>query len=236
MKRSTKRFFIVLGILTLILFAWILCQSNLFCSNHDAKDIIVSRETTYVTDAPRNPDGTVNYAAWLDTHLAEGVTKENNAAIPFLRALGPGVIGEKYCSSILNKLGLSDLPEEGQYLIKFDDFLEKESISLAENSRDQLDHAMEKPWTKKDFPDIAKWLQVNETPLSLIEEGSKRTHFYVPIPLEQDNFSFIGHMTPGLTEYRSAGKAYAARAMLKLGNGDIQSAWDDTMIARRPGK
>ncbi len=43
--------------------------------------ITISRETTYVTDPPLYPDGTVDYIAYLDQYFGRGVTRENNAAV-----------------------------------------------------------------------------------------------------------------------------------------------------------
>ena len=71
----------------------------------DPVKIIVSRETTFI-DGPINPDGTVNYVAALDQQYAEGVTYENNAALPLLRAVGSSVLPDGTRHEMLYRLRL----------------------------------------------------------------------------------------------------------------------------------
>src|SRR3954454_14531766 len=52
----------------------------------------LSKETTYYT-APVRADGTIDYAEAINARLAQGVTPENNAAIPFLDAVEAGNVG-----------------------------------------------------------------------------------------------------------------------------------------------
>jgi len=49
--------------------------------------ITVSKETTYITE-PLLPDGRVDYVTAINEILSQGVSPENNAAIPFIRELG----------------------------------------------------------------------------------------------------------------------------------------------------
>ena len=78
--------------------------------------IIVSRETTYIT-GPLNADGTVNYVAYLDEKFSRGVTPENNAVVPLIRALGPDVLEGKARDAFYARLGIAPLPEYGDYFI-----------------------------------------------------------------------------------------------------------------------
>jgi hypothetical protein len=55
--------------------------------------VTISKETTYITE-PLRPDGYPDYLAALDQRRSEGVTPENNAAVPLMRALGPGIISK----------------------------------------------------------------------------------------------------------------------------------------------
>jgi len=74
-----------------------------------------SRETTWY-DGPVNFDGTVDYAAALDARLGEGVTRETNAAVEFVRLFGPSSLRGDNASGTLERLGLEGLPDEGAYL------------------------------------------------------------------------------------------------------------------------
>ena len=50
--------------------------------------VTISKETTYLT-VPLRPDGWIDFAAVINEKCGEGVAPENNAAIPFWRAVGP---------------------------------------------------------------------------------------------------------------------------------------------------
>src|SRR5271157_5537856 len=81
----------------------------------------VSKETTYLTE-PLRPDGRVDYLKAMNDHLNRGVTPENNAAVELIQALGPGCLFEKDRRETLARLGLADLPEQGDYLVSLHDF------------------------------------------------------------------------------------------------------------------
>ena len=81
-KRGRKRWlWIVLGVISLLSLVrfTVLVPRDV--------DIIIGYHTTRM-DGPVNADGTVNYVAWLNQHYGEGVTKENNAVIPLVQAVG----------------------------------------------------------------------------------------------------------------------------------------------------
>src|SRR3954469_15390678 len=54
-----------------------------------AAPFVVSKETTWFTE-PVRADGTIEYMEALNRRLGAGATKENNAAIPLLGAMGRG--------------------------------------------------------------------------------------------------------------------------------------------------
>ncbi len=56
-----------------------------------ADQLVVSKETTYIT-AQLDEEGYPDYFAALNQRLSEGVSSDNNAAIPFFRVIGPGDI------------------------------------------------------------------------------------------------------------------------------------------------
>src|SRR6516225_4380330 len=53
--------------------------------------VTISKETTYLT-GPLRPDGWIDFAAVINKNCGEGVTAENNAAVPFWRAVGGNVL------------------------------------------------------------------------------------------------------------------------------------------------
>ncbi len=86
--------------------------------NNSGPRITVSKETTYLT-GPLRPDGTVDYLAAVNEHCSQGVTPENNAAVPLLQAIGPKEVPEQGREQFFKMLGISPLPEQGDYLVPF---------------------------------------------------------------------------------------------------------------------
>ena len=84
-------------------------------------EITISKQTTYLT-RPLRKDGYVNYVAALNRRLRAGVTPENNAAVPFLKAMGPGEIGPKYRDEYYRLLEIRPLPEKGDYYVELDTY------------------------------------------------------------------------------------------------------------------
>ena len=130
--------------------------------------IIVSRETTFITE-PLRKDGTVDYLAALNQRYSQGVTPENNAAVLFLQAMGPGEINKDIRERFFKMLGIAPLPEKGPYFEEFTKYFERkhpggaapnddQRPDVAETAQKQYDQIMDRPWTKDEFPVAAKWL------------------------------------------------------------------------------
>ena len=84
--------------------------------------ITISKETTYII-RPLREDGSVDYVAAINERCSKGVTPENNAAIPFWRAVGPKEIKKGIRKRYFELLGIPELPEKGEYLISIADFV-----------------------------------------------------------------------------------------------------------------
>ena len=134
-------------------------------SNTTRPKITVSKETTYVTGALR-ADGYVDYVAALNQRFSEGVTPENNAVIPFWQAFGPKEIDKKDRQGYFQLLGIPELPEEGAYLVPFDeifplrkDWKQPTGELLADDAWAEYDRAMSGPWSKDECPLVAALLE-----------------------------------------------------------------------------
>ncbi|KPK80528.1 MAG: hypothetical protein AMJ81_11940 [Phycisphaerae bacterium SM23_33] len=194
--------------------------------------LTISRETTFIT-GPLNPDGTPNYVAALDALAAEGVTKDNNAAIPLLQALGPAMLPETTRQEILRRLGSPPLPGPD------DCFITLEAWN-AEHPEwpvgDELDLAAEGPWASKDMPGLAKWLDANAKALDLLVAATDRPRYYVPLVSESDPPRVLDVVMPPMGLLQCASRALTARAMRRLHEGQIQGAWSDILAAHRLGR
>jgi hypothetical protein len=101
--------------------------------------IIVSRETTYITE-PLGPDGLPDYEAYVLERRSAGVTPENNAAVLLWQALFPGELEEKDYAAVATALGIERIPSEEDALVPAynNDHLKKLTDLLRERYKSQL--------------------------------------------------------------------------------------------------
>ena len=202
--------------------------------------LTISKATTYIT-GPVNADGTVNYVAYLNAKYSKGVTPGNNAKIPLLKAIGPGAIDERIRVEVYKRLGMKPLDETGDYFQPLREYLQARGLkkSKIERIREQFeDKARSQPWQKRDMPEIAAWLRANEKPLAMFTAASKRKRYYWPLvcveePGKDVPDNVISAITSPFNGYRQCARVLTARAMMHLGEGDADAAFDDAMTARR---
>jgi hypothetical protein len=202
--------------------------------------VTISKATTYITE-PLRKDGYPDYVAALNQRLGNGVTPENNAAVLFWKAMGPHEIKKEHRTKYFQMLGIAPLPEKGDYFVTFDTFFkdqasEATSPSTAqpgnqqEDLRDQLQVRMTRPWSKRDFPKFAEWLDSNEKPLALLSEACQRSRRYEPLICGADNEGMlIAALLPGAQASRECARALTARVMLRISEGKIDDAWHDLL-------
>ncbi|HDZ44006.1 MAG TPA: hypothetical protein ENH80_08710, partial [Phycisphaerae bacterium] len=210
-----------------------------------ASTITISPETTYIT-GPLNPDGTVNYFQAIVDRYSEGVTPENNAAVLLVRALGPKVFDEEVRTESLRQLGLTEeeLAKDRPYFETFEDFHKRHVLDEAADSDGAdptyvLDELNRRPWSAKDHPLVAAWLEANEKPLELIVEASRRERFHFPLVAIGDPPNILDSWQFHFQAPYEGIRPLLVRAMLKLGSGRPQQAYADLVaahtLARGPG-
>src|SRR5690606_8880488 len=101
-------------------------------------DIVVSKETTWLTE-PLADDGLPDYAAYLLEQGREGVTPENNGAVPFLQAMWPAELELRHMQPLCEHLGM-EVPE-------------KPGMGSAYGDRDLREEVL--AWLKKKYPEAA---------------------------------------------------------------------------------
>jgi hypothetical protein len=194
----------------------------------------VGKETTHVT-GPLDKDGYPDYAAALNERLREGVTPDNNANVLLWKAIGPRPEGRALPPELFRMLGVEPPPEKGDYFIGLSRYVEehlkldprKATVGLEE----QLGHACERPWTAKEQPHLAAWLKANEKPLALAVEASRRPHYFWPL-----RGTLLSALLPGVSKCRELTNALAARALLRVAEGDADGAWQDLLACHRLGR
>ncbi len=208
--------------------------------------VTISKETTFFT-GPLRRDGYVDYVAALNELASKGVTPENNAAVPLCQAFGPAEIAEENRERYFRMLGIERLPEEGKYVVTFSDYVDRlvaeRGVSQEQPGETsyrgqldkQFDRVMDRPWSKKEFPAMARWLDLNEEPLKLIVAATRRSRYYTPMiaSSEDDAEMLIAVLLPILQETRGAARLLKARAMYRLDQGQVEAAWGDLLACHR---
>ncbi len=207
--------------------------------------VTISKETTFITE-PLREDGYPDYLAALNQYASEGVTVENNAAVPLWQAFGPEDMPEELRERFFKMLGIAPLPEEGDYCIGFDEFAKKhpELKPKPDQAADGLDdtddfewdlydRATSEPWTEEENPLAAAWLKANSKPLALIEEATRRPRRYEPLVASDESHMIIAVLLPGVQRQREAARLLQCRANLRLGQGKPEEAFEDTLACHR---
>jgi hypothetical protein len=202
----------------------------------------IGKDTTYVT-GPLDKDGYVDYAAALNERLGKGVTPANNANVLLWKALGPRPEGKLMPAEFFQLMGIDAPPEKGDYVIGLTtylkDHLKIDSAEEIDQIQDQLSRAVKRPWTPKDYPQLAEWLKANEKPLAVAIGATKRSHYFSPLtPPKTDKGSagLIAALMPGVQKCREITNALAARAMLRAEQGAADDAWQDLLACHRLGR
>ncbi|HEV3383992.1 MAG TPA: hypothetical protein VG097_04215, partial [Gemmata sp.] len=199
----------------------------------------IGKSTTYVT-GPIDADGHIDYAMASNERLGRGATTENNAAVLIWKAIGPHPDNATQPAKFYELLGV-EIPEKGDYFVSLNQYLEKvaKSDQTIAVSLDGLTQLGREAWTANEHPDIDRWLKANEKQLAMIIDATKRTCYYSPtVPPRNDKGStgLINTLLPGLQITRVLAAALAARAMLSLGQGDHDAAWQDLLACHRLGR
>lgn len=207
--------------------------------------ITISPQTTVITE-PLAHDGLPDYAAYALGRMKEGVTPDNNGAIPFLQAMWPVEISPIARQAICTELGM-DMPDSHgmkypygdpnlvDELVKWykqhwlnDD--EVDDSTLRAWVQEQLiDRATYTPWTADSASPVVEWLTEHESHYNLLAEAARRDKYYLPSEtlLTDPNTSFVVVLLPHVQTLRSAVRCVALRANYHIGSSNLDAAWDD---------
>lgn len=217
--------------------------------------LVVSEETTVIT-APLSDDGLPDYQTYWRDLGREGVTHDNNGAVPFWRAIWPGQLSQQDQQPISEALGFARIPDTSdalqdpysgtlrsllsywltqQYQVGFsaeesDRLLTPDNQQRINNTADELiSLASSRPWKGEQVPLLADWMAKNEKPLALLIEAAERPKWWSPSPslLEDRYEGAFAMQLPGVQTLRTATRGLCLRAMLSAGEGRPDEAWRD---------
>jgi hypothetical protein len=201
----------------------------------------VSKETTFVT-GPRDEAGYIDYEAALNERLGKGVTAANNANVLLWKTFGPHPEGATMPGMFFHLMNVPP-PEEGDYYIDLfryiREHLKLDPVKNADKIWEQMERAGSRPWKAKEYSYLAAWLKVNEKPLATLVEATKRSHYFSPLVTKKGAnppTGLIGALLPGVQKCRDFAQALTVRAMLHLGEGRYDDAWQDLLALHRLGR
>jgi hypothetical protein len=202
----------------------------------------VGKETTYIT-GPLDKEGYLDYQAALNERLGKGVTPEKNANVLLWKAFGPMPEGGKGMpAEYFLLLSMEEPPKDGAYFIGLSAYGKdhlKLNASALDQITDQQSRAVQRSWTAKDYPHLAAWLKANEKPLALVVAATRCPDYFNPLISprnENEPGSLINASLPSLQPCRELVNALAARAMLRVGSGRFEEAWQDLLACHRLGR
>jgi hypothetical protein len=213
-----------------------------FVVDTPAPKVRVGKETTYITE-PVDDEGFLDYQAALNDRLGKEITPEKNANVLLWKAIGPTPEGgDGMPAEYFKWLGIDEPPKDGAYLVGLRAYL-RDHLKLEPGEcnaiEDQRLWAAQRPWAAKDYPHIAGWLEANEEPLALVTEASKRPGYFNPLVSRQKDggpASLLDALIPSVQKCREVINALAARAMLRVGEGKFDDAWQDLLACHRLGR
>lgn len=213
----------------------------------------LSKETTYIT-APLASDGLPNYALAILEQQKVGVTAENNGAIEFWEAIGPGDLSKKEYAIICDELGLKHAvnrtfltdPLGDENLARVAEWIARQNSKNKPGSpanpdpdaaKRLINLLLERPWSDDDLPPLADWLHENKEPLDLLVKATAKPRFYSPSPdtLLNPSVAFFDIRLSHASLARTASRALTLRANHRTANREFAAAWEDCLACWRLG-
>lgn len=198
------------------------------------EELVVSPETTFVTE-PVLPDGRVDYQHAVNALLSDGVTPENNAVVVLGRAMqlidsGNPAIDEEFW----NSLGVEPIHVEHR-LVELSELRTNtdplpDGSPVLERRWEEFDRIVSEPWKRRERPEWAEMIDLQQDAFDIVVEASRRPRFY--FPLIGDGGLLYATLDVA-QQFRPAVRNLAARAMLRLGENDVEGAIEDLRAARR---
>ncbi|HEY2787103.1 MAG TPA: hypothetical protein VGJ05_19245 [Fimbriiglobus sp.] len=200
----------------------------------------IGKETT-VAVGPLDKDGYIDYEAALNERTGKGISPEKNANVLLWKAFGPRPEGgtRGMPPEYFKALGMQEPPVKGDYFVSLQSTVPNWSELAPEVQSDiyeQESRASEGPWSAKDSPRIAHWLAVNEKPLAVVVEATKRSEYFNPLCTwrkeEKGPSSLLACLLPN-QKCREIIAALTARAMFRVNEGKFDEAWQDLVASHR---
>ena len=235
---SRRNIAIGITLLALVATVWYFCLY--------AEPLRISPKTTYIT-APLMSDGKrVDYfRAMEEKFYPPEMRTDGNGYRMLVRAIGDpnkysefgqsmftmhDLDAEPFRLQVYEKLGLDSTMPPTLKLESALTFLERYIKEHPEEDK-QTQQRLGKPWTFDDLPMLKDWLDENEAGIDLLVEAVHKPVFYAPMVRKSEDELLVTRS--GAQAFREFARTIQARAMYRIGIGNIDGAIDDVIAAYR---
>lgn len=193
--------------------------------------ITPAADTTHAL-GPVLSDGRIDYVEAIHQHCMQGVTPENNAILPFARAVGPAA-WEGFSGPEWERIGGKPLPESSPgYFIPWERFIEGTKLEVEPAAADLPTKLARSAWSAEQYPEAAKWLKANDGALAMVVEAASKPRLALPV-VRKPGQAFLQSIHGPYTSQRQVSVALAARSLLRLSAGDADGFTNDLASAHR---
>ena len=199
----------------------------------------IGYDTTRLTE-PLDEEGFIDYVLASNQLFANGVTKANNFEVEIRQLLPADEIPVDISDAYFELLGIK--PPKGPFGSRFHEWMRQNTNKNADQVSESFSIVLDGPWQRKDFPDIAKWLNQEQRLLDRIVSASRRSRNYTPYvaPAPNDINQPEPHMSavllPSIQGHRDLARSLRIRAHYRLGRNDVDGAWQDVLAIMRIGR
>lgn len=228
-----RRILLIALSLALLSAALVLVDENL---KRPTPRLKVGRDTT-VVNGPLDAEGFVDFETALNTRLRGRSTPETNAVVLLLKVIGPKPEGDELPADFYRWLGVDPPPAEGEYLkSRYQHFQNELQGDDQQAFLDFEADLRQRPWRPEDSPKHAEWIRLNEKPLALAVEATRRPDYFYPLVARKEDGGraiVLNAQLPLALKGHEIGVALALRATLKLGRGKTDEAFAEILATHR---
>jgi hypothetical protein len=243
---AKSRTFQVLFVVLVVFISLVVHRYHLF----GRKQIVISSETTYITEPLRKDGRGVDYFAALESrYYPETMQTDDNGYRIIARALGdmsdyqsdrlpygePAYTPDElttFKTQTYEKLGLDPNIQPTMTFIGAREYLQDDlgEDVPKEEFNEQWNLFINQSWTDDQNPLMGCWLEENTEALDLIAEAVKQPEFQIPYIRRTPEEPFRDYMRGAWRDTaRSIAISYKARANYRVGTSDIDGAIDDVV-------
>jgi hypothetical protein len=199
----------------------------------------IARDTTCIT-APLTETGLVDYTAYLNREMSQGVTPETNAAVLYWKAIGKNEkmqADPEFFENMKQALGTDPFADGGPYLVSYDqvykEFTGLTTSDVGNDIFEEYNASQDAPWKSAELPAVKRYLERNEKPLETVLAATQRPHYFRPLVGANGNDAMIALLLPDVQQQREITRMLKARSMLALGENRPEDAIRDLLAIHR---